>query len=97
MKLLLIFVVISIYTSDVAGFLTTAEVKCKPRYNGGYGGAEGAYVIPRWTFNPGTNHCEVVMVKVSCKASHNCFSSEFDCEYNCDPKMESWKQELIKG
>uniref|UniRef100_V5GIA4 Putative secreted protein n=1 Tax=Ixodes ricinus TaxID=34613 RepID=V5GIA4_IXORI len=94
MKLLLIAVVISIHTT---GFLTTAEVKCKPRYNGGYGGAEGANVIPKWTFNPGTNHCEQVMVKVSCKASHNCFSSEFDCEYYCDPKMESWKQDLTKG
>uniref|UniRef100_V5H415 Putative secreted protein n=2 Tax=Ixodes ricinus TaxID=34613 RepID=V5H415_IXORI len=91
MKLLLIAVVISIHTT---GFLTTAQVRCSPRYTGGYGVAEGGNVQTKWTFNPGTNHCETVMVKAICTASQNCFPSESDCEENCDPTVQSWIQEL---
>uniref|UniRef100_V5HBF2 Putative secreted protein n=1 Tax=Ixodes ricinus TaxID=34613 RepID=V5HBF2_IXORI len=88
MKLLLIAVVMFIHTSE---FLTTAEVKCTPFYNGGYGGAGGSNVIPRWSFNPPTNHCEQVMTKGPCRTSQNCFDTEEDCEYECDPKMQQWK------
>uniref|UniRef100_A0A0K8RJM9 Putative salivary kunitz domain protein n=1 Tax=Ixodes ricinus TaxID=34613 RepID=A0A0K8RJM9_IXORI len=88
MKLLLIAVVMFIHTS---GLLTTAEAKCEPRYNGGYGLSGGANVIPKWTFNPGTNHCEVVMTKGRCSSSWNCFSSLEECEYDCDPEMQQWK------
>uniref|UniRef100_A0A0K8R697 Putative salivary kunitz domain protein n=1 Tax=Ixodes ricinus TaxID=34613 RepID=A0A0K8R697_IXORI len=88
MKLLLIAVVICIHRS---GFLTTAEAKCEPRYDGGYGLSGGASVIPRWTFNPGTNRCEVVMTKGRCSSWRNCFPSFEECEYDCDPQMEQWK------
>uniref|UniRef100_V5IC58 Putative secreted protein n=1 Tax=Ixodes ricinus TaxID=34613 RepID=V5IC58_IXORI len=63
MKLLLIAVVISIHTT---GFLTTAKVRCDPLYNGGRGGAGGANVQQKWSFNPKTNHCESVMVQSLC-------------------------------
>uniref|UniRef100_A0A0K8R5Q7 Putative salivary kunitz domain protein n=1 Tax=Ixodes ricinus TaxID=34613 RepID=A0A0K8R5Q7_IXORI len=88
MKLLLIATVICIHTS---GFLTTAEAKCQPRYNGGYGGTRGRNVIPGWTFNPETNRCELVMTKGRCSSLWNCFSSSGECEYDCDPRMKSWK------
>uniref|UniRef100_A0A0K8R5G5 Putative salivary kunitz domain protein n=1 Tax=Ixodes ricinus TaxID=34613 RepID=A0A0K8R5G5_IXORI len=88
MKLLLIAVVISIHTSE---FLTTAEVKCAPFYNGGYGGAGGSNVIPAWSFNPPTNRCEQVMTKGPCRRPRNCFPTKEDCEEFCDPEMELWK------
>uniref|UniRef100_A0A0K8RJT3 Putative salivary kunitz domain protein n=1 Tax=Ixodes ricinus TaxID=34613 RepID=A0A0K8RJT3_IXORI len=81
MKLLLIAVVISIHTT---GFLTTAEVQCTPRYNGGYGGSGGGNVEPRWTFNPRTNSCEQVMTHGNCDPSRNCFPSADECESQCD-------------
>ncbi|XP_040357367.1 uncharacterized protein LOC121046793 [Ixodes scapularis] len=80
MKLLLIAVVISIHTT---GLLTTAEAKCEPRYNGGYGNGRGGNVIPGWTFNPRFNHCEAVMTSGSCSPSQNCFESSDDCEMEC--------------
>nr|AAY66630.1 putative secreted salivary protein [Ixodes scapularis] len=89
MKLLLIAVVISIHTT---GFLTTAKTRCKPLYNGGRGGLEGANVQPKWSFNSKTNHCQVVMVKTGCHPHNNCFPSEDDCEQHCDP----WVLELEK-
>uniref|UniRef100_V5GMW4 Putative secreted protein n=1 Tax=Ixodes ricinus TaxID=34613 RepID=V5GMW4_IXORI len=80
MKLLLIAVVICIYAS---GFLTSAEVKCEPLYNGGRGGRGGGYVIPKWSFDPRSNHCEQVMVKSVCRGSSNCFNTKEDCEEDC--------------
>uniref|UniRef100_V5H9N3 Putative secreted protein n=1 Tax=Ixodes ricinus TaxID=34613 RepID=V5H9N3_IXORI len=91
MKLLLIAVVFYIYTS---GLLTTAEAKCEPRYNGGYGLSGGSSVIPKWTFNPPTNHCEQVMTKGPCHTSKNCFQTEYECQDYCDPEIQRWKQEL---
>uniref|UniRef100_A0A0K8RK89 Putative salivary kunitz domain protein n=1 Tax=Ixodes ricinus TaxID=34613 RepID=A0A0K8RK89_IXORI len=91
MKLLLISVVISIHTT---GFLTTAKVACKPLYHGGYGGAGGANVMPRWSFNPYSNHCEQVMVRSSCPPSQNCFPSKDECEENCDPETLAMLKEL---
>uniref|UniRef100_A0A0K8RJN3 Putative salivary kunitz domain protein n=1 Tax=Ixodes ricinus TaxID=34613 RepID=A0A0K8RJN3_IXORI len=91
MKLLLIAVVISIYTT---GFLTTAKVTCDPLYHGGYGGPGGANVKQRWSFNPQSNHCEPVMVRSHCPPSQNCFSSKDDCKENCDPETLAWLKEL---
>uniref|UniRef100_V5I2K1 Putative secreted protein n=1 Tax=Ixodes ricinus TaxID=34613 RepID=V5I2K1_IXORI len=91
MKLLLIFVVISIHTS---GLLTTAEAKCDPRYDGGYGGPGRRNVEPKWTFNPPTNQCELVMTKGKCSSSWNCFQNKDDCDYECDPKIQRWKQQF---
>uniref|UniRef100_A0A0K8RJK2 Putative salivary kunitz domain protein n=1 Tax=Ixodes ricinus TaxID=34613 RepID=A0A0K8RJK2_IXORI len=88
MKLLLIAVVISIHAS---GFLTPAEAACKPRCNGGYGGAGGTNVVPRWTFDPKTNHCEQVMTKGQCQRSENCFPSVDECESECGPTLEQRK------
>uniref|UniRef100_A0A0K8REL8 Putative salivary kunitz domain protein n=1 Tax=Ixodes ricinus TaxID=34613 RepID=A0A0K8REL8_IXORI len=82
MKLLLIAVVICIHTS--------AEGKCQPRYNGGYGGPGGANVFPGWTFNPSTNSCEQVMVTSRCRPSGNCFPTKEKCQSDCDP----WLLEL---
>ncbi|XP_040071433.2 uncharacterized protein LOC120848472 [Ixodes scapularis] len=93
MKLLLIAVVISIHTT---GLLTTAEPKCEPRYNGGYGGGRGGNVIPNWTFNPRTNHCEAIMTKGRCHSSQNCFPSEDECEFECDPETQLFK-EILQG
>uniref|UniRef100_V5H5I6 Putative secreted protein n=1 Tax=Ixodes ricinus TaxID=34613 RepID=V5H5I6_IXORI len=93
MKLLLIAVVISIHTS---GFLTTAEVRCEPLYNGGYGGAGGANVQQKWSFNPRSNHCEPVMVRSCCRGSDNCFSTKGDCEYYCDPEVQMLKK-ILEG
>uniref|UniRef100_A0A0K8RJL8 Putative salivary kunitz domain protein n=1 Tax=Ixodes ricinus TaxID=34613 RepID=A0A0K8RJL8_IXORI len=91
MKLLLIAVVISIHTT---GFLTTAEVRCQPLYNGGRGGAGGANVQQKWSFNPKTNHCESVMVQSICHESDNCFPTKDDCEDGCDPEVQEFKKEL---
>uniref|UniRef100_A0A0K8RJP0 Putative salivary kunitz domain protein n=1 Tax=Ixodes ricinus TaxID=34613 RepID=A0A0K8RJP0_IXORI len=91
MKLLLIAVVISIHTT---GFLTTANVRCKPFYHGGYGGAGGGNVQEKWSFNPSTNHCEPVMVHSTCRGSDNCFHTEDDCEDGCDPEMQEFKKDL---
>uniref|UniRef100_A0A0K8R791 Putative salivary kunitz domain protein n=1 Tax=Ixodes ricinus TaxID=34613 RepID=A0A0K8R791_IXORI len=91
MKLLLIAVVISIHTT---GFLTTAEVRCQPLYNGGRGGAGGRNVQEKWSFNPRTNHCETVMVQYNCRRSDNCFDTEDECEDDCDPTTQLFKQEL---
>uniref|UniRef100_V5IDH7 Putative secreted protein n=1 Tax=Ixodes ricinus TaxID=34613 RepID=V5IDH7_IXORI len=90
MKLLLIFVVICIYTS---GYLTTAKAACKPLYDGGYGGAGGANVKPRWSFNSQTNHCQIVMVRSSCPSSRNCFLTQDDCEGHCDPWVLEFEQQ----
>uniref|UniRef100_A0A0K8RL70 Putative salivary kunitz domain protein n=1 Tax=Ixodes ricinus TaxID=34613 RepID=A0A0K8RL70_IXORI len=87
MKLLLIAIVISIHAS---GFLTTAEVQCTPRYNGGYGGSGGNNVVPKWTFDPLTKQCVQVMTHGHCPTSKNCFPTEDDCESNCDPEREQW-------
>uniref|UniRef100_V5GM83 Putative secreted protein n=1 Tax=Ixodes ricinus TaxID=34613 RepID=V5GM83_IXORI len=91
MKLLLIAVVISIHTT---GFLTTAEVRCEPLYNGGRGGAGGANVQQKWSFDPTTNSCVPVMVHSGCHASNNCFDTDDDCEDGCDPATQLMKQEL---
>uniref|UniRef100_V5H3G1 Putative secreted protein n=1 Tax=Ixodes ricinus TaxID=34613 RepID=V5H3G1_IXORI len=88
MKLLLIAVVISIHASE---FLTPGEAACTPRYNGGYGGAGGGNVAPKWTFNPKTNRCETVMTHGQCQPSRNCFETSDDCEYECGPEMEQWR------
>uniref|UniRef100_V5GLY7 Putative secreted protein n=1 Tax=Ixodes ricinus TaxID=34613 RepID=V5GLY7_IXORI len=88
MKLLLIAVVFSIHAS---GFLTTAESRCEPLYNGGYGGTRGGNVAPKWTFDPSTNQCEQIMTKGICQPSRNCFPSADDCELECGPEMEQWK------
>uniref|UniRef100_A0A6B0U5Q7 Putative kunitz n=1 Tax=Ixodes ricinus TaxID=34613 RepID=A0A6B0U5Q7_IXORI len=91
MKLLLIFVIISIHTS---GFLTTARVACEPFYHGGYGGGGGENVKPKWSFNPQSNRCEPVMVRSKCPPSQNCFSTEDGCEDYCDPETQLFKQML---
>uniref|UniRef100_A0A0K8RLA8 Putative salivary kunitz domain protein n=1 Tax=Ixodes ricinus TaxID=34613 RepID=A0A0K8RLA8_IXORI len=91
MKLLLIAVVISIHTT---GFLTTAKVRCEPMYNGGCGGSGGANVKTGWSFNSHTNHCEIVVYKAQCPASHNCFLTEDDCQGNCDPTVLEWLKEI---
>uniref|UniRef100_V5H6V9 Putative secreted protein n=1 Tax=Ixodes ricinus TaxID=34613 RepID=V5H6V9_IXORI len=93
MKLLLIAVVICIHTS---GFLTTVKASCEPLYNGGRGGLGGANVIFKWSFNPQTNHCEPVMVRSSCRVSSNCFHSKHECQEDCDPEMQSFK-EMLQG
>uniref|UniRef100_A0A0K8RDS0 Putative salivary kunitz domain protein n=1 Tax=Ixodes ricinus TaxID=34613 RepID=A0A0K8RDS0_IXORI len=92
MKLLLIFVVICIHTS---GFLTTADVSCKPLYTGGYGGAGGTNVQQKWSFNPRSNHCEPVMVKSRCRRSQNCYHSKDDCDDDCDPEVQMFKKDLL--
>uniref|UniRef100_A0A0K8RDW4 Putative salivary kunitz domain protein n=1 Tax=Ixodes ricinus TaxID=34613 RepID=A0A0K8RDW4_IXORI len=89
MKLLLIAVVISIHTT---GFLAFAKVKCEPLYNGGRGGPGGANVLPRWSFNSQTNHCQVIMVKSGCRPSNNCFQSEDECGGYCDPWLLDLKR-----
>uniref|UniRef100_A0A0K8RJG9 Putative salivary kunitz domain protein n=1 Tax=Ixodes ricinus TaxID=34613 RepID=A0A0K8RJG9_IXORI len=94
MKLLLIAVVISIHTT---GFLTSAEVRCEPLYNGGRGGAGGANVEQKWSFNPQTNHCEPVMVKSRCPRPQNCFHSKDDCEDYCDPETQLFKKMLPRN
>uniref|UniRef100_V5GIW9 Putative secreted protein n=1 Tax=Ixodes ricinus TaxID=34613 RepID=V5GIW9_IXORI len=88
MKLLLIAVVISIHAS---GFLTPAEAACTPRYSGGYGGAGGGNVAPKWTFDPHTRRCEQVMTHGHCSPSKNCFPSADECELECGPALEQWK------
>uniref|UniRef100_A0A0K8RJG1 Putative salivary kunitz domain protein n=1 Tax=Ixodes ricinus TaxID=34613 RepID=A0A0K8RJG1_IXORI len=94
MKLLLIAVVISIHAT---GCLTTANVKCKPMYSGGYGGAGGTNVQQKWSFNPRSNHCEPVMVHSSCRRSQNCFPTEEECKDECDPEVQELKKELEGG
>uniref|UniRef100_A0A0K8RDM4 Putative salivary kunitz domain protein n=1 Tax=Ixodes ricinus TaxID=34613 RepID=A0A0K8RDM4_IXORI len=91
MKLLLIFVVLCIHTS---GFLTTARVACKPFYHGGYGGAGGENVKQKWSFNPQSNRCEIVMVRSKCPPSQNCFSTIGECEEDCDPEVQLFKKIL---
>uniref|UniRef100_A0A147BWV2 Putative salivary kunitz domain protein n=1 Tax=Ixodes ricinus TaxID=34613 RepID=A0A147BWV2_IXORI len=91
MKLLLIAVVISIHTT---GFLTAANARCSPMYNGGYGGSGGANVQQKWSFNPKTNSCESVMVHSRCSRGDNCFPTEDECEDYCDPATQLMKQEL---
>uniref|UniRef100_A0A0K8RFR5 Putative salivary kunitz domain protein n=1 Tax=Ixodes ricinus TaxID=34613 RepID=A0A0K8RFR5_IXORI len=88
MKLLLIAIVICIHTSE---FLTTAEVKCRPFYDGGYGLPGVVNVIPGWSFNPPTNRCEQIMTKGFCRRKRNCFLTVEDCEDFCDPAMQEWK------
>uniref|UniRef100_V5HGC3 Putative secreted protein n=1 Tax=Ixodes ricinus TaxID=34613 RepID=V5HGC3_IXORI len=91
MKLLLIAVVISIHTT---GFLTTANTRCTPLYKGGYGGAGGANVKQKWSFNPQSNHCEAVMVSSRCPRSQNCFNTQDDCESHCDPEVKRLEEDL---
>uniref|UniRef100_V5GN69 Putative secreted protein n=1 Tax=Ixodes ricinus TaxID=34613 RepID=V5GN69_IXORI len=88
MKLLLIAVVICIHAS---GFLTTAEPRCEPLYDGGYGGQGGANVKEGWTFNKQTNHCQNVMFRSRCRSWRNCFPTKDDCEEHCDPIWRSYK------
>uniref|UniRef100_V5H1V5 Putative secreted protein n=2 Tax=Ixodes ricinus TaxID=34613 RepID=V5H1V5_IXORI len=86
MKLLLIAVVISIHAS---GFLTTAEVQCTPRYNGGYGGSGGGNVEPGWTFDPRTHKCEQIMTHGQCDTLQRKldFTNLADeCESECEFK-----------
>uniref|UniRef100_A0A0K8RJL2 Putative salivary kunitz domain protein n=1 Tax=Ixodes ricinus TaxID=34613 RepID=A0A0K8RJL2_IXORI len=87
MKLLLIAVIACIRTS---GLLASTKVTCKPLYHGGYGGAGGANVKPRWSFNPYSNHCEPVMVRSKCPPSQNCFPTKDQCEEYCDPLTLEW-------
>ncbi|EEC19054.1 secreted protein, putative [Ixodes scapularis] len=86
---------------DVTGLLTTAEGKCEPRYNGGYGGNRGANVIPGWTFNPRTRHCEQVMTRGSCRSSQNCFQSSDECESECGKRplrcLNAWHTLVMYG
>uniref|UniRef100_V5HA98 Putative secreted protein n=2 Tax=Ixodes ricinus TaxID=34613 RepID=V5HA98_IXORI len=90
MKLLLIFVVISIHTS---GYLTTALVRCDPLYDGGYGGPGGANVQAKWSFNSRTNRCQIVMVNSRCPRSRNCFPTQENCEEYCDPLVLEFEQQ----
>ncbi|XP_040076389.1 uncharacterized protein LOC120848473 [Ixodes scapularis] len=92
MKLLLIAVVISIHTT---GFLTTANARCEPLYNGGRGGP-GGNVQAKWSFNPRTNHCVPVMVRSGCPRSLNCFHTKADCNEDCDPETQLFK-EILQG